>query len=335
MPTLPIPVFVSLLLVFLAARARFGRTTSGSFILLILACATQSLIVSLNLHYGVTALRLVQPVTASLIPPLAYLAFLSTALRPLSLGRDGWHVIAPILPILSMLFAPALLDFVVPSLFILYGLLILIVLSEGRDRLVQSRLESGNVPLKLWRIIALALLLSSVSDGFILLDQIYNEGNWSLAIIGGFSSLILLALGVLSLSHDLQSQPLIVEPSADVETLSDDEREGDSALIKRLDMLLADQKLYLDANLSLAQLARRLHVPAKSLSIAINVCSGGNVSRYINGYRIRHACGQLTKGDSITQAMLASGFNTKSNFNREFLRVMGCSPSAWLSQMGQ
>jgi AraC-like DNA-binding protein len=28
--------------------------------------------------------------------------------------------------------------------------------------------------------------------------------------------------------------------------------------------------------------------------------------------------------------MLSSGFNTKSNFNREFLRVAGVSPSEWL-----
>jgi AraC-like DNA-binding protein len=30
--------------------------------------------------------------------------------------------------------------------------------------------------------------------------------------------------------------------------------------------------------------------------------------------------------------MLNSGFNTKSNFNREFLRVMGASPSEWLAK---
>jgi AraC-like DNA-binding protein len=32
---------------------------------------------------------------------------------------------------------------------------------------------------------------------------------------------------------------------------------------------------------------------------------------------------------SVTTAMLDSGFNTKSNFNREFLRVTGASPSKW------
>jgi AraC-like DNA-binding protein len=32
--------------------------------------------------------------------------------------------------------------------------------------------------------------------------------------------------------------------------------------------------------------------------------------------------------------MLSAGFNTKSNFNREFLRVAGVPPSEWLRENG-
>lgn len=38
-----------------------------------------------------------------------------------------------------------------------------------------------------------------------------------------------------------------------------------------------------------------------------------------------HAQTVLLGGESVTEAMLASGFNTRSNFNREFLRVAGGS----------
>ena len=34
-------------------------------------------------------------------------------------------------------------------------------------------------------------------------------------------------------------------------------------------------------------------------------------------------------GLALCEAMLASGFNTKSNFNREFLRVKGKAPGDW------
>lgn len=90
------------------------------------------------------------------------------------------------------------------------------------------------------------------------------------------------------------------------------------------------ERPWLDPDLTLARLARRLHVPVKQLSGAINRATGDNVSRHINAYRIRHACAVLESGQSVTEAMLASGFNTKSNFNREFRRVTGTVPSAYL-----
>ena len=81
----------------------------------------------------------------------------------------------------------------------------------------------------------------------------------------------------------------------------------------------------------LARLARRLGLPAKVLSAAVNRTAGENISRHVNARRIRHACDLLGQGENVTAAMLASGFNTKSNFNREFLRVTGKTPSVFRS----
>ncbi len=99
-------------------------------------------------------------------------------------------------------------------------------------------------------------------------------------------------------------------------------------------MDMDNDRPYRDPELSLTRLARRLHVPIKQLFVAINIVKGENVSRYVNGFRIRNACTCLKKGNSVTEAMLGSGFNTKSNFNREFARVMGQSPSAFLRANG-
>ncbi|WP_345770921.1 AraC family transcriptional regulator [Brucella intermedia] len=58
--------------------------------------------------------------------------------------------------------------------------------------------------------------------------------------------------------------------------------------------------------------------------------TGQNVSRFINDYRIAEACRRLEKDDiSITTVMFESGFQTKSNFNREFRRVTSLSPADW------
>jgi AraC-like DNA-binding protein len=93
--------------------------------------------------------------------------------------------------------------------------------------------------------------------------------------------------------------------------------------------MVAD-RLYLDPDLTLARIARRLHVPVKQLSAAVNRSRGENVSRLINGFRIRHACERLVADESVTAAVFNSGFNTKSNFNREFLRVTGGTPSEFV-----
>lgn len=51
--------------------------------------------------------------------------------------------------------------------------------------------------------------------------------------------------------------------------------------------------------------------------------------RYVNTWRVRHACKLIEEGATVTDAMFDSGFNTKSNFNREFLRETGVPPSQW------
>ena len=101
-----------------------------------------------------------------------------------------------------------------------------------------------------------------------------------------------------------------------------------------LDALLESRRLYLDLELTLTRLARALHVPVKRLSAAIDRSTGGNVSRHVNAYRIREACCTLEGGANVTDAMLASGFNTKSNFHREFHSVTESTPSDWRAATG-
>ena len=100
-------------------------------------------------------------------------------------------------------------------------------------------------------------------------------------------------------------------------------------MVARLNALLTEQEIYLDSDLTLGRLSRRLGIPVKQLSAAINRVTNGNVSRYINRFRIERACERLLAGESVAIAMDSSGFSTRSNFNREFRRVTGRSPSEW------
>lgn len=329
MPVLPIPMISALILAFLLLRALVRRDVAPPLMVLIAVCAAQSAIIALVQHYGVSALRPVQAVTASLIPPLAWLAFVLTAQRSFEPRRDLAHAAVPLLFLLIILLVPQSLDIAIPALFAFYGAALLLRLGQGRDSLIKTRLDSGEVPLLLWRLIALSLLVSGAADILILIDQIAWSGRNTGMIIGVISSLSLLTLGVISLSRGLDqgSEEPPREPDHDPES-----RARDEDLVERLDALLSRERLYLDPDLTLGKLARRLTVPVKQLSSAINRVKGENVSRHINRFRIAHASVLLANGETITRVMLASGFNTKSNFNREFLRIKGMPPSQWQEQ---
>ncbi len=105
---------------------------------------------------------------------------------------------------------------------------------------------------------------------------------------------------------------------------------ADRSLIEAINQLLGERKLYRDPDLSLSRLARRLSVPSRRVSEAINRELGLNVSQFINNYRIREAIkGLRERNASIGEVMQEAGFRTKSNFNREFKRVTGESPQAY------
>ncbi len=327
MPVLPIPMIIALLLFAFLAHRILTRETHATLLALIAACAVQSAIVALVQYYGVTSIRPLQPLLAALIPPIAWLAFSQAARGDAKPGDLPLHSVGFVVALLLLLLQPQLLDVLIPFLFAGYGAAMMLRLGRGEDSLPHSRLESGTMPLLAWRIIAVSLIASAASDVFIAYYLATGEKGVLLWVPSVFSSLTLLSLGALSLSHAIESRH---DEGGEDNSLSPEDTERDQSIVTKLDEYVQTQKPFLDPDLTLARLSRRLLVPAKQLSTAINRVKGENLSRYINRHRIDHACGMIFGGKSVTDAMLSSGFNTKSNFNREFLRVKGNSPSKWL-----
>lgn len=322
MPTLPVPAFAALVLAFLCLRAWARGETPVSLLVLIGACAVQSAVVAGNQHYRLPGFDVLQPVLALCLPPLAWVAFVATVRRPLAMG-DVWHVTVPAFGIFARVFAPGwVLDLWIVGVFLAYGAVILWSL-RGTADLAFARLGAGERPLRLWRWIGLALILSAVIDVVIPVLLAQGQVQWVAWLVTGLSSVTLLALGVLGLSPSLEAVAEKEPPPAATE--------GDAALVASMEALMAERRLWLDPDLTLARIARRMGVPAKALSAAINRVMGQNVSRVVNGWRIAEACRLMQGGANVTEAMLGAGFNTKSNFNREFLRVMGKAPKDWLS----
>jgi len=106
----------------------------------------------------------------------------------------------------------------------------------------------------------------------------------------------------------------------------------DGALLQRLEAHMAETQPYLDANLSVEQLARQLGVAPRELSRAINQGLGKNFFEFVSDYRIAEARRRLQAAEASTtilQVMYDSGFNSKSVFNTAFKKATGMTPSAY------
>ena len=324
MPTLPIPVFGALILLFLFARLwlRQGRLTPLT--LLLAFYAIQTFIIALAQHYMVPGMRFVQPISASLVPPMAWWAFQRTAVRGTRM-HDALHLTIPLSALACLKVAPSVLDVFIPVVFIAYGAAILRKSLSGPDAQPRALLSGGDGPVLVWSVIAISLIASAFSDVLIVVAHVWGLDVLKPWLISVFSVGNLVLIGLLSLSGKLETDLETVEAS------SAQTQEPDEALWQALQTHMSERRPYLDPQLSLVRLARQLGVPAKALSATINSASGENVSRFVNKARIRAAEEKMLEGQSVIEAMLSSGFNTKSNFNREFLRINGQSPSQWLA----
>ena len=98
---------------------------------------------------------------------------------------------------------------------------------------------------------------------------------------------------------------------------------------------------YINENLtepfSETDLARIAGLSTGAFSRGFRRHTGLALVQFINRLRINFAC-QLLMGDEdlrITEVCFASGFNNLSNFNRQFLRHKGMTPSRFRALLGE
>lgn len=103
------------------------------------------------------------------------------------------------------------------------------------------------------------------------------------------------------------------------------------ALYERIKSLFEEDKIYLEAQLQVQDLADRLEVSNYKISQTLNEVAGAPFYDIVNGYRVAHfqrllhdpAQSQFT----ILALGLESGFNSKASMNRIFKQHTGQSPS--------
>lgn len=341
MPSLPLPFVVAVLLLILLARiARDDDEGPANrpFLALIVACIVQSVLIGLRWGYGVEEVRYLVPVLAAVLPPLVYASFAGlaqTSSHPWR-ARVWLHALPACLVAVLVGLWPGAIDLVIVGVYLGYAAALLRLARPGPDALGLARLEGVVPAYRALQLAAAALVASAIIDAIVALDFEWTRGEHAatLIAISNLLGLLLLSLAATVAGRTQApaepTEPAAVLPRAGAEGDGDVVEKADGEAVEKIDDLMRTQELFRDANLNLNRLARRAGLPARRISIAINRIRGKNVSQYINGYRIAEACRLLMETDQpVTKIMFDAGFQTKSNFNREFRRVTGTNPQAW------
>jgi AraC-like DNA-binding protein len=173
----------------------------------------------------------------------------------------------------------------------------------------------------------IALVLSGLTDIYLIVDFVRNDGRNAGLVLTFVQTAFVVAIGI---AASFGRASAMSEPEANIIETVPVATEADSAIVDRLEGLFAQHGLHRNEDLSLRRLARRLGLPDRQVSNAINRVRGMSVSQFVNDFRIQEACTLLSATDkTVLEVSLTAGFATKSNFNREFLRVTGQSPSRW------
>jgi AraC-like DNA-binding protein len=123
----------------------------------------------------------------------------------------------------------------------------------------------------------------------------------------------------------------------EIETEADTTLQNDYEHWKNdIETLITQEHLYQDAELSLPQLAQKLHINIPLLSKIINKGFGQNFNDFINQYRIKAVIACLLAGKHKTHTLLGiayeCGFNSKTTFNRAFKKHTSLSPQEYIKK---
>lgn len=106
--------------------------------------------------------------------------------------------------------------------------------------------------------------------------------------------------------------------------------------VAALERLMAEERPYLDTDLTLATLAEQLGMTDKVLSYVLNEGLGVSYVDYVNGLRVEEAKRQLADPTTAHLTVLGiglnAGFSSKATFNRVFKRSTGTTPSEYRKQ---
>lgn len=104
----------------------------------------------------------------------------------------------------------------------------------------------------------------------------------------------------------------------------------DSHIGNRITVLFEKEKVYLNPNLKVSDIAAAIGTNRTYISAYFNKETQCTFYDYVNRYRIEYACKLLENSDEkILQIAELSGFNSSQAFIRVFIKIKGISPNKY------
>lgn len=175
----------------------------------------------------------------------------------------------------------------------------------------------------IWMFVAVALMSENIFDktlmnrragAFMGLVLVWTVGLWGLRQAPGFERHYL----------DKTSSPLPEKVKYKRSALSETQAQR---IAKKIKLVMENERLHLDPNLSLSKLASRIGASSNHVSQTLNETLGVSFFDYINRWRIEDAKQEILSGkQSVLNIALAVGFNTSSSFYKAFKNETGKTP---------
>lgn len=325
---IPLPFVAAVLLLILFGQMCLReQAASRHFRILVLLLCLLAIVIGVRWGYGIERVLPAQAILASAVGPLAWVCFAAFVTEQDNrLAHRFWpHLLPSFLVAILTIARPQWIDVTLIAIFAWYAVALGRLAWAGTDALDLARFDDAPLVHRSLQVMATTMLLAAIADSLIAMDLRVFDGSHAATIVTAATIPLVMLLGAaaaIASRNPSSPAPEAVQPTP----ASDD----DAHIVARLKPLLQTQGLYRDHDLNLSRLARRAGIPTRQLSKAVNSVCGKNLSHYVNDFRIAEACRLLESGDiAITTIVYDVGFLTKSNFNREFRRVTGMSPTEW------
>ncbi|HNT49435.1 MAG TPA: helix-turn-helix domain-containing protein [Cyclobacteriaceae bacterium] len=164
------------------------------------------------------------------------------------------------------------------------------------------------------------------------------DGDWLQLMTATIFSLAIFALGYKGiLQIEVFNKGDVVAKENNTNTLPPAENPKSSQIdlsrLKQLNIFMEEKKPYLNAELTLTDLASELEIPRGQLSQLINEGTGDNFYDFVNKYRVEEVKKLMIdpsmKNFNMLGIALEAGFKSKSTFNLIFKRFTGLTPSEY------